>query len=64
LAPSLAPTLDPMARRIRRPDESQRGRLVKDLIYGALTMAALPFTIIEAACRAGSTIMIEARKTS
>ena len=64
LATSLAPSLDPMARRIRQPDESQRGRLVKDLVYGALTLASLPFTMIEAACRSGSTIMIEARKTS
>ena len=62
LATSLAPALDPMARRIRQQQESPRGRLVKDLLYAALVMAALPFTIIEAACRAGSTIMIEARK--
>jgi hypothetical protein len=28
-----------------------------------LLAAALPFTLLEAACHAGSTIMIEARKT-
>ena len=64
LATSLAPSLDPMARRIRRPNESPAGRLARDLLYGALVMAALPFTLVEAACRAGSTIMIEARKKS
>jgi len=64
LATSLAPTLDPMARRIRRPNEGSVERLVKDLFYGALVLASLPFTLVEAACRAGSTIMIEARKKS
>lgn len=64
LATSLAPSLDPMARRIRHPDESPAKRLIRDLLYGALVMAALPFTLVEAACRAGSTIMIEARKKS
>jgi len=62
LATSLAPSLDPMARRIRRSKEGPSTRLVKDLLYGALVLAALPFTALEAACRAGSTIMIEARK--
>ena len=51
-----------MARRIRGSEEGPRERLVKDLLYGALVMASLPFTALEAACRAGSTIMIEARK--
>jgi len=62
LATSLAPGLDPMARRIRQSKEGPRERLAKDLLYGALVVAALPFTALEAACRAGSTIMIEARK--
>src|SRR5438876_3603453 len=62
LATSLAPHLDPMARRIRESPEGPGERLAKDLLYGALVVAALPFTAIEAACRAGSTIMIEARK--
>ena len=51
-----------MARRIREVKEGPRERLFKDLLYAALVVAALPFTAIEAACRAGSTIMIEARK--
>jgi SAM-dependent methyltransferase len=62
LASSIAPSLDPMARRIRRIPESGAAKLVKDLLYLGLVAAALPFTIAEAACRAGSTVMIEARK--
>lgn len=62
LATSLAPSLDPMARRVRQARESSTARLAKDLLYGALVVAALPFTLVEAACHAGSTIMIEARK--
>jgi SAM-dependent methyltransferase len=63
LATSLAPGLDPMARRVRRVPESGAGRLVKDLAYFALTLAALPFTLVEAALEAGSTVMMEARRT-
>lgn len=62
LASSLAPALDPMARRVRQGKESGTARLVKDLAYFGLMAASLPFTVLEAACRAGSTIMIEARK--
>lgn len=62
MATSLAPMLDPMARRLREVAETPRERLWKDLIYVALVGACLPFTILEAACRAGSTIMVEARK--
>jgi hypothetical protein len=35
---------------------------MKDILYLALVTASLPFTVLEAACRAGSTVMIEARK--
>lgn len=62
LATSLAPGLDPMARRVRKVRESAASRLVKDLAYLALTVVALPFTLAEAACRAGSTVMVEARR--
>lgn len=62
LASSLAPSLDPMARRVRKSGESAGGRLARDLTYFALVMAAVPFTMVEAACRAGSTVMVEARK--
>ncbi len=62
LASSLAPRLDPMARRVRRIRESNPARLVKDFAYLALTAASLAFTLAEAAARSGSTVMIEARK--
>ncbi len=62
LATSLAPRLDPMARRLRGTEETPRERWRKDLLYFALVVAAVPFTVVEAACRAGSTIMIEARR--
>jgi SAM-dependent methyltransferase len=61
LASSLAPHLDPMARRLRRVAESPAMRLAKDLLYFALVVAALAPTALEAACRAGSTVMLEAR---
>lgn len=60
LASTLAPQLDPMARRVRRIQESARFRLFKDLAYLALVLASIPFAMLEAACRAGSTIMLEA----
>ncbi len=61
LASSVAPALDPMARRVRRTEEAPGARLAKDLAYLALVAASLPFTVLEAAFRAGSTVMIEAR---
>lgn len=61
-ATSLAPGLDPMARRVRRVVEKPAVKLIKDLAYLGLVAISLPFTLLEAACRAGSTIMIEARK--
>jgi SAM-dependent methyltransferase len=63
-ATSLAPSLDPMARRVRSAAETPAVRLLKDCAYLALTVAALPFAVLEAACGAGSSIMIEARKKS
>ena len=62
MAVSLAPRLDPTGRRLRGVIESPRLRLSKDLAFGALVGACLPFTLLEAACCAGSTVMIEARK--
>jgi len=62
LASSLAPELDPMARRIRKVHESAAARLTKDLVYFALVVASLPFTMLEALGGSGSTIMLEARK--
>ena len=60
-ASSLAPSLDPMARRVRRLPETTGGRIARDLLYLAITAAALPLAVVEAALGAGSTIMIEAR---
>jgi len=62
LATSLAPSLDPMARRVRGIPEGPRKKLLKDLLYFCLVAASVPPTLVEAACRAGSTIMVEARK--
>lgn len=62
LASSLAPSLDPMARRVRQIPEAARVRLAKDLAYFALVVASVPFAVTEAAFRAGSTVMIEARR--
>lgn len=64
MATSFAPGLDPTARRMRHVEESPRMRLWRDLLYAALTAVSLPFTLLEAACRAGSTVMVEARKKS
>lgn len=61
-ATSIAPDLDPMARRVRRLRESGGMKAIKDLLYLGLVAGSLPFTWFEAACGAGSTIMIEARK--
>jgi SAM-dependent methyltransferase len=62
LATSLAPSLDPMSRRIRHARETEWVRLLKNFAYFALVVAAIPFTLLESAFRAGSTVMIEARK--
>lgn len=62
LASSLAPRLDPMARRVRRVKEGGGTRITRDLLYFALVVASLPFTALEAAFHAGSTVMIEARR--
>ncbi|PWU03970.1 MAG: hypothetical protein C5B51_17680 [Terriglobia bacterium] len=62
LASSMAPALDPMARRVRGVRESGIARIAKDLMYFALVLGALPFTVAEAACHSGSTVMIESRK--
>lgn len=62
LATSLAPWLDPMARRIRRVEETPGLRLAKDLAYFALVLASVPFAVLEASRGEGSTVMVEARK--
>ncbi len=62
LATSLAPWLDPMARRVRRTPETPRAAVAKDLIYLALVVGCLPFALMEAACGRGATVIMEARK--
>jgi SAM-dependent methyltransferase len=62
LATSVAPDLDPMARRVRAVPESGGARLAKDAVYLALVAAALGPTLLEAAFGAGSTVTIEARR--
>ncbi len=60
LATSLCPQLEPVSRRVRQVTESNTTRLLKDLLYLALVSAAVPFTLLEAASEAGSTITVEA----
>jgi SAM-dependent methyltransferase len=62
LATTLMPSLDPMSRRIRGVKETRRTTLLKDLTYFGLVLASWPFTVLEALCRQGSTIMMEARR--
>jgi SAM-dependent methyltransferase len=62
LASSVAPGLDPMARRVRRIPERGALRLAGDMAYFALAVAALPFAAAEAAFHAGATVMMEARR--
>jgi SAM-dependent methyltransferase len=60
-ATSLAPGLDPMARRIRGVAEGANVQLLKDLLYFTLLLAAVPFSVLEATCCAGASVMVEAR---
>ncbi len=62
LATTLAAGLDPMGRRIRGVKDGPSVKLWKDMAYFALVLAAIPFTLLEAACGAGATIMVEARR--
>ena len=60
LASSLCPQLEPVARRVRRPNEGPAARLLKDVLYLGLVAASTPLALLEAAGGAGSTVMIEA----
>jgi hypothetical protein len=62
LATSLFPQLEPVSRRVRAVPESAGGRLLKDLLFLGLTVTAVPFTLLEAAGAAGSTVMLEAAR--
>ena len=59
LASSMAPGLDPAVRHVRGRTESTGVRMLKDLGFFGLVAAAVPFTLLEAAGAAGSTVMIE-----
>ena len=60
LVTSLCPGLDPALRRWRSVRESTAMAASKNLLYGVLTMAALPLSILEAASGFGTSLMIEA----
>ncbi len=62
LAASLCPRLDPVVRRVRKIEASAFGSLLRDALYFAMTAAAAPLTLLEAAAGAGSTVMIEAAR--
>ena len=62
LATSLAPSLDPVARKVRRVREGAASEMLKNLLYFGLVVASAPLTLLEAAGSAGSTIMIEAAR--
>jgi SAM-dependent methyltransferase len=63
-ATSLAPGLNPSVRRLRGTVETQRMGFWKNLAYFALTAVCIPIALLEATCRAGSTVIYEARKKS
>lgn len=58
LATTIAPSLDPMARRIR----DRRSTILHHAAYFGLVLASLPFALLEAAFGEGGSIIIEARK--
>ncbi len=62
LATSLAPWLDPSVRAVRGAVETPRRKLLKDVLHFGLVLACVPFALLEAACHAGGTVMVEARK--
>jgi SAM-dependent methyltransferase len=64
LATGLVPSLDPVARAIRKSDSGPTSRLIKNLVYFGIVAAALPFTAFEGLCGKGSSITIEARKSA
>ncbi len=59
-ATSLALPLDPMVRRLTGVPESAWLRFAKSVFYLGLVVAAVPFAILEATFRRGSSVMIEA----
>lgn len=64
LATSLVPSLDPSIRRLNQRKETHFQARAKNLVFLALVLCALPVAVLESACQAGATVMIEARKKS
>ncbi len=64
LATSIAPGLDPTVRHALGVTETPGRKMLKDLAYFGLVAASLPLTLIESACRAGCTVIMEARRKS
>ena len=62
LVASLFPWMAPAVRRIRGVRESWATKAWKDLLYLALTTAATPLTLLEAAGGGGACLLIEARR--
>ena len=60
LAASLCPWLDPTIRRYRNARESRYAKFLKNLLYGALVLLAVPFTLLEWAGGSAATLMVEA----
>lgn len=60
LAASLCPWLDPTIRRYRNARESRYGRFLKNVLYGAVVLLVLPFTLLEWAGGSAASLMVEA----
>jgi SAM-dependent methyltransferase len=61
-AASFAAALHPAVRRMRGAAESPAGKLARHILYFMMLAISVPFTAIESACRAGSTVLVEARR--
>ncbi len=62
MATSIAPWLDPIARRAKRPERMGILRLARDFAYFGLVLACMPFSIVEAIFHRGATLMVEAER--
>jgi hypothetical protein len=56
------PGLDSEARMLRGVPETKLARFFKNAAYYTLFTLGIPFAAFEAACNAGATVMLEARK--
>ena len=60
-ATSVAPSLNPELRWIRRTTESRVETVLKTAAFGLLCALAAPFAVVESLCHAGATLTVEAR---